>query len=221
MRKALRVVVAVLTAYLLQATVLPYFKINGVMLDLVSITLCSIGFAAGPYVGLTAGLFGALLLEVLGGDLSGYTAVYCIVAGGFGAWIAIRVRNFKRVGNRALEKLVKRFAPMVAFGVFELAKETIYVIYFYLTGVDIVFIHIFRVLIAGLETMLFSLVLMPLIRGFVLRGPEDTLLAKWLRKRQAKSGPKPLEPEMTPAGRETSKEDGAVVITPAEGGTEP
>ena len=205
MRKALRVTFAVLFVYLLQTTVLPYFKINGVMLDLLAITMCCIGFSCGMYTGFTAGLFAALIMETVSGDLAGLTAVTYIGAGPFGAWLRRRILEFTRVGNRAQERAIKQFAPMVAFGFYVALKETIYLLYFYLTGVDIGFIHIFRVLFAGLQTMLLSFLLLPLEHWYLTRRPEDTFLGRLVAKRRKEKKGKP-DKKPLPAGFEPVRE---------------
>lgn len=223
MRRALRVTAAVLLAYLIQATMLPYFKVNGVMLDLMSITLITVGFSRGAYVGFTGGLLAALLMEVATGDLAGLTAVSCISAGAYGAWLAKRVREYTKVGNRRQERLVKQLSPMAAAGLFVGLKDAVYVIYFYLTGVDIVFIHIFKVVISVVETALISLLFMPLLNGFLLRKREETLLFKWIVKRRArgKTGrPAPGKPPHAdpplPRAFVAESDEGEVGETPGE-----
>lgn len=189
MRKALRVAALTVLAYLVQATVLPYFKISGVMLDLVSITLFSIGFSAGYYPGLMAGLLEAWLMEAVSGDLPGLTAAICVLAPLFGAYIAVKIENIHitNIETRSLsiegrpvqaryvevskwrnfKRAMKRFGPMIAVGGYVLAKEAVYATYFSLTGVDLQFIHYFRVFIAGIYAMIFSLALVPLIYRFL------------------------------------------------------
>jgi len=196
MRRAFRVTFLVISAFLLQTTALSYFKMSGVMLDLLAILVCAAGYACGMYVGMASGLLAALLMEVMAGDLHGLMMVTYVGAGAYGAWVAGRLSEFTRVGNRMQERLVKRFAPMLAIGLFIIAKETIYVMYFYLSGVDITFMHIFRVAFAGLETVVFSLPLLPLTYWFLLRKPEDTILAKWFTKRKREEQPRPVIPAM-------------------------
>lgn len=193
MRRALRTAFVVMLAFLVQSIILPHFKINGVILDLIVITLYTIGYALGPYAGITAGLLCALVMEVLSGDLPGLTAVLCIGAGAVGFWSAQRIRQFRRPGRRAMEQNIKRFAPVVAVALYEMAKEALYVVYFYLTGMDIVFRHVFQTVWAGVEVGLFSLLLIPLIAGFLLRRPEDTWLARRIRKRQARAKARPVK----------------------------
>ncbi len=173
MRKAFRSLLMLLGAYLIQCTILPYFKVNGVMLDLISITLYTIGFSMGYYAGVMAGFFEALVLEVVGGDLPGLTSVICVVAGALGAYVAVRVGKIHKVGNRGLERTIKQFAPMVGVAIFGAAKELVYLAYFYLTGVTIGFSHFFRVIIAGVEVLLLSVVLIPVGYGLLMRKPKE------------------------------------------------
>ena len=201
MRRALRVAAVVLLAFLLQSTMLSYFKVSGVVLDALTIALCSVGYALGIYAGLTAGLLGALLMEVMAGDLHGIMAVVCVGAGAWGAWAAGRIGGFTRVGNRMLERLVRRFAPMLAIGLFVLIKESVYVFYFYLTGVDIGFMHFFRAIFGAILAAVFSLLLLPVTYWFLMRRPEDTFLARLFARRQAKARPRPVAPGPRQPGR--------------------
>lgn len=186
MRRVVRIVIAVLLAYAVQATILPYFRLGGVMLDLITITLCTVGYTSGYYAGLTAGVFCALILETVGGDLPGIVSVSSVAAGVFGAWVASKMRAFSLPGMRGVEQNIKRVAPMVAAMLVSLAKEMIYLIYFYLTGMSITLPHIGRVLLAGLEVGVFSLVLMPVIAAFIRRSPEASFVGKRVRRRKAK-----------------------------------
>lgn len=213
MRKVARVVVAVVLSFLLQSTVLPYLKLGRVMLDLMSITLFTIGYALGLYAGVMGGLLGAMIMEVLGGNLPGLSAAACLAAGAFGAWMAMRIRGLTLVGRRGLEGIIKRFAPMVLIALFVLVHEFINLAYFYLTGTDITFSLVFKVLLAAFWAGVFSLVLMPLIYGFVRRKREDTLIAKWVRRQKARNRRKakdidPVKPM-----------EGAAPL-PTEGGTD-
>lgn len=210
MRKAVRVAALVTLCYLVQATMLPHVKIGGVMPDVTLIAAFAVGFALGPYAGLTGGAFAALVMEVGGGDLPGLTAFAYLGAGGFGAWIAYRRRLFTLVGRRQLEQVVRRYGPVVALLVLEVVKETLFLAYFYLTGMDIALRHVLKVLIAGFYTGLAALVLLPLFQYLLLRAPGDGLLARWRRKRQRRRTPKPVE---TATGK-------GPLLSPSKGGTE-
>ncbi len=191
MRKALRVTFSLLAAFLVQSTVLPYFKAGGVLLDLVTVALFTAGYALGPYAGVTAGLFAALLMESLTGDLGGLAAVACVASGAVGAWAAARLKRYVRPGNRLKERIVRQFGPMVLVGLFVMGKESVNVVYFYLTGVDVSFVHAFRVVFAGCWAALWSLLLIPALVRFLLRKPEETFVAKWAAKRRARVKPEP------------------------------
>lgn len=206
MRRAVRVAGLILFAYLMQSTVLPHLKIGGLMIEYMVITLFTIGYACGYYAGLVGGVFCALLMESLSGDLPGLTSAICVGAGAFGAWLATRLQAFEKPGRRRLEVYVKRFTPMVAIVLFVALKETIYIVYFYLTGTSIVFGHWLKMVLAGLLAGVFSLVLLPLTYNFLLRSPESTYMARQMRKRRMKKKPKEVEPVTKPQG------------VPAEGG---
>ena len=91
-------------------------------------------------------------------------------------------------------------ALCVAVGAFIVCKELLYLAYFYLTGVDIVFIHVFRVVFAGVLGAAASLALLPLWRFFLLRRAEDTLLARRIRRHREKKEGGQTSPE-TPDSR--------------------
>lgn len=184
MRRAVRVVVAVLLAYLIQSTALPYFKINGVVLDLITITLYTVGYTFGLYIGLMAGAFCALIMEVASGDLPALISVICVGAAWVGIWTSAKLRQFNLPGKRKLEQQIKRFAPMVSIALFVLLKETVYVGYFYLTGMDIALMHVGRVLTASLYTGVASVVLLPLIYNALMKKPGKKKLGGWLFKKR-------------------------------------
>lgn len=210
MRRAIRVTIAVVLAYLIQSTILPSFKVGGVMINLMVITLFTCGYAAGLYTGLTAGVFGALLMEVASGDLQGLTAVACIAPGVIGAWLAKRLRGFSLPGKRTAEQYIKRFAPVIVIALIVTGIELLYFAYFYLTGMDVGFSHFLRCVWTGILAGLCALVLMPLLYNFMLRKANDTLWAKWARKRKAKRAAKKVAPP---------KDEPDTTVS--EGGTEP
>lgn len=172
MRKALRAGGAIVLAYLLQATVLPYFKVRGVQLDLLTITIFALGSVLGMYGGLCAGLLSALILESIGGGIAGITSAFCLGAGAAGAYIVKKTESLSLPGKRERERLIRRFAPTVALTLFVLAKELLFVVYFFLTGVTVSPIHIFRMVFAALEAGVFSLALAPLLRAWLLHKPK-------------------------------------------------
>lgn len=242
MRKVVRIVIAVLLAYAVQATVLPYLRVGGVMLDVMLIVLCTIGYAMGYYAGITSGLLAAVILEAVSGDLPGMISFVSVAAGGFGAWAATQARRISMPGRRGLEQNIKRYAPMVTATVLEIGKETLYVAYFYLTGMSIAWLHIGRILLAGLMVGVSSLVLMPLVAGFIRRRREDTFIVRRLerRRRRKKDKAKPLEETSAGSTPTTEKEKkkrgktekrekkgkgtgpslGDLVRMPSEGGTD-
>lgn len=195
MRKIVRAAGALLLAYMLQATVLPYFRIGGMLLDLISITLFTLGYVQGLYAAIVAGMACALIMEVLSGDLSALISVFCVAAGVLGALAAPRVDQVSVPGRRGLERQIKRFAPMVLIAAFVMVKELLYVGYFYLTGINLTFMHFYRPLVAGLYAGACALAVVPFLTGFLKRDPQDTMLARRRRRRAEKKKPKPVEPE--------------------------
>lgn len=192
MRQAFRVTGFVVLAYLLQSTVLPYLKVFGVMIDLMTITVFTIGYACGTYAGILSGMMCAMFVEVLAGDPAGLSIVYPVI-GYVGSWSVKRIREYNRAGNRGFEKNVKRFGPMVLLGGTVAAKEFIYLAFFYLTGMDISFGHVSKVVLSGVVSGILALLLLPVIYRLLLR--EGSLIVKWWKKRRAKSKLKPVEAE--------------------------
>lgn len=194
MRKALRIVFALVLAYLVQATMLPYFRIGGIIIDVITVVLYTTGFACGIYAGFVTGLLGALMLEIMSGDLPGLTALMAVAAGVLGAYVARRTSVYHRNDNKRLERLVKRVVPIFAIGVLVLVRESVFLLYFYLTGTNLSLMHFLRGFQCSLITMACAVVLMPFLSGFMLRKREDTFLAKRRKKRKNKKKPKPLGP---------------------------
>ncbi len=207
MRQAIRTGVAIAFAFLFQSTILPFFRIQGVLIDLLTITVFAAGYAGGLYTGIVGGLGAALLLEVISGDLSGLVTVAAVAAGAWGALTAKNLHKISLAGRRNIEKVIRRLGPMISVGLFCAAKELVYALYFYLTGVDFTWYHAGVVLLSGLIGLVASIVLLPAIQGFMCRAPEDTFIARWNKRRKA---------------REKTKQKPAAKTAPAapEGGTE-
>lgn len=197
MRRAIRTSLVLLIAYLLQTTALPYLKIGGVMLDLIVIAVFTVGFTLGAYAGVAGGLLMALLMEVLTGELSGLTSVICISVGSLGVFVEARLRGYEWAGKRRRERLVKWLAPSVAIGLLVAVRELIYIVYFYLTGVEIRALHFFRMLLSGILASFFSLGLLPLIGGFLVRKPESTFIGKRMAKWRKRGKPKAAVPTIS------------------------
>lgn len=192
MRKAFRVAVVVLLAFLLQSTLLPLFKINGIIIDLMSIVLFSTGYAFGLYSGLTAGVFSALIMESISGDLPGLTAVICVGAGGAGAWVGTKVKEVELPGQRRLERRIKRYAPMVLICVFVMLKEFLYIVYFYLNGMEMSLYHLGQMIQSGVYTGAAALAVHPLLQWYLARKPGETLVARVKARRREKTSPKKI-----------------------------
>ncbi|MDR0928394.1 MAG: hypothetical protein LBM74_01610 [Oscillospiraceae bacterium] len=186
MRRLLRVVLLVVLAFLIQSIVLPYLKLGGVQPDLLHVTLLAIGLCGRRYMAVTTGLFAALLLEVLSGDLPGLTAVLALAAPCFGLLASWWLGKLEMPGSRLREKLIRLAAPALSAGLFIAGQELIYLAYFYLTGMEIDFAHILRLLWAALLALLIALPVVPFVRGFVLRPADQTFIAKRREKRREK-----------------------------------
>jgi len=198
-RKAVRIGAAIVLAYLTQSVFLPHLRVGGVMIDVFTITVFTAGFACGWYAGLTGGLLGALLLEALSGDMPGLITVASLGAGALGAGLGRSLPLLALAGRRGLEKTIRRFGPMVAVGLYCIVKEAVYVAYFYLVGVDLAWIHVKVPVLSGLLAALAALPLVPLLRNFMLRAPQDTFLAHRLGKRRERKENKERKKKKQPA----------------------
>ena len=81
--RGLLTVALVVTAVLLELTVLPWLHLPGAVPDVVAVTVAALGYAAGPVRGATAGFLAGLLLDLVppADGLLGLTAVVLVVVG--------------------------------------------------------------------------------------------------------------------------------------------
>lgn len=196
MRKAVRVVFSLFLSYLVQATMLTYFRVGSIKLDVVTVVLFTAGFAGGMYTGFVTGLLGALLLEVLSGDLPGLSSVTSVAAGIFGAYMATWTGKYQTKGNKRRERFVKRTAPVASLVALIAAREIIFILYFYLTGADIAAMHFIRMVRCALLTGGIALLLMPPLSGFMTREKKKTFLYKWRKRRRSRKLPKRFGPRI-------------------------
>lgn len=167
MRKAARAGCAVMLSYLLQATVLPYLKVRGAQPELIVVVLFGLGGTLGMYGGLCAGLSAALILETVGGNIPVFSTVFCVGAGVFGAFTAKKLDELSLPGNRGRERMLRRYAPKAAVALLVLAKELLYIVYFFLTGVSIGGVHIFRMVFSAVEAGVIALAVLPLVQWWM------------------------------------------------------
>jgi len=192
MRKAMRAFLVLLTAYLLQTTVLPHLKIGGVMVDLGTIALFAAGYYLGTYGAVISGLLMGLWMETLTGELGGLIAIVCLATSSIGAYTAHRFGGLDRAGKRNMDRLVRWFVPAIIASLIIVGRESIYLVYFYLTGVEIRPIHFFRVALAGLIVGGAAVPLLPLIGGFMLRTRENAYLARRIERWKNRKKPSPI-----------------------------
>lgn len=167
MRRVARAGCAVMLSYLLQATVLPYLKVRGAQPELILVVLFGLGSALGMYGGLCAGLSAALILETVGGNIPVFSTVFCAGAGIFGAFVTKRLDAISLPGNRGRERMLRRYAPKAAVALLVLSKELLYIVYFFLTGVSIGGVHIFRTVFSAVEAGVLALAVLPLVQWWV------------------------------------------------------
>lgn len=194
MRTILRIVFVILLAFLLQSTLLPYLRIAGMLPDVITITLFTVGFSLGLYYGLMTGVFCALIMEVASGELPALISVICLLAAALGAISVKRIDRIQMPGRRGVERRVKQLAPMILIALFVMAKELLYSAYFYLVGMRLSLMHLMRPIAGGLYTGVSALLVFPVVSGFLLRKPEDTMVARWQKRRREKKEAKPVKP---------------------------
>jgi hypothetical protein len=216
MRRLLRVVLLVVLGFLLQSTVLPYFKVGGVQPDLMHVVLLAIGLCGMPYMAVATGLFAALLLEVLSGDLPGLTAVLALGAPCFGLLAHWWLGKLALPGSRLRERIIRLAAPVLSAGLFIAAKELIYLGYFYLTGTEIGFSHVLRLLWAAVLAMIIALPVLPYVRAFVLRPADQTFIAKRRAKRGEKRANRQAKQTDESSFKEMLKESFSMAALPTE-----
>ncbi|MDR1600308.1 MAG: hypothetical protein LBS11_10650 [Oscillospiraceae bacterium] len=186
---------AIVAAYLIQVTVLPYFKVGGVSPDLVLCALVALAASMGgqgyraPWralVGGTVGLGAALLMEVTRKEPSGFTTVVCALAGAGACLVPAAVERRLPPGRftRRRRERIMRFLPCVMIGAAALTKESLMVVYFYLRGVSISFTHIWRALLAALLNLGMGFAGYHLLIRWVYCMPGETWVAKAARRRQ-------------------------------------
>lgn len=172
MRKVLRAGAAILLAYLLQSTVLTYLKVRGAQMDVMTVTLFCLGSVFGIYGGLCSGLTASFIMEAMSGSIPVFSTVFCTGAGLAGALIVQKTDALSLPGNRGRERMIRRFAPKAAVLLLVLLKESLYLIYFFLNGVSLGYIHFFRAVFTAVEAALLMFVLQPLVRWWILHEPK-------------------------------------------------
>ncbi len=81
--RGLLTVALVVTAVLLELTVLPWLHLPGAVPDVVAVTVAALGYAAGPVRGATAGFLAGLLIDLIppADGVLGLTAVVLVAVG--------------------------------------------------------------------------------------------------------------------------------------------
>lgn len=195
-----KMLLALLIAYAAQTTLLPYFKMWGSVPDLLLCTLISLSIHAGEtserailriFMGLCFGLFVSLILEATYRGAPGLTTVIHVVAGVYAAVTPVHV--YKRLEQRAMGKKARKrlqaVIPSLLIAGGALASEALHVAYIYLTGVDLTFLHLFRIVYSTVTAFALGLVGHRLLAQWVERPFESMGIVKWLNKRRSKGKP--------------------------------
>ncbi|GHU73023.1 hypothetical protein AGMMS49992_10300 [Clostridia bacterium] len=190
-----RKTLAILGAYLIQTTVLPYLRIGGVTPDLTLGVLVALAASmAQPqdrvpwrvFLGVTVGLGVALLMEVTRKEPPGFTTVICALMGAAACLLPPAVERRLPPGRFSAKRRAQlmNFLPCVMIGMAALLKESLMVVYFYLRGVSIGFTHVWRVLWAALLNLGLGFAGYHLLIRWVYCMPGETWFAKAGRRRQ-------------------------------------
>ncbi|MDR1263298.1 MAG: hypothetical protein LBK46_07390 [Oscillospiraceae bacterium] len=215
-----RKAVAILAAYLLQTTVLPYAKIGGVTPDLVLCTLVTLAASMAqrehrvPWralLGATVGLSVALIMEVSRKEPPGFTTVVCALAGVGSCLLPPAVERRLPPGRFTVKRRasIMRFLPCVMIGAAALLKESLTTVYFYLRGVSITYTHVWRVLLALALNLAVGFSGYHLLIRWVYCMPGETWLAKAMQRRQAARRRRELRGIRKEAARRPTAEPGA------------
>lgn len=213
MYRICRMLLAILLAFAAQTTILPYFKMWGSVPDLLLCVLLSLAIHAGEtsertipriYAGLCLGLFASLILEATYRDAPGLTTVIHVVGALYAALMPAYLSkhlDLKAMGKKARKRL-QSIIPSLLIAVGAMASEALHVAYTYLSGVDLTFFHLFRILYATVLAFGIGLIGHRLLAQWVDRPFQATGIGKWLNKRRSKG--KPIKTSPTNASPNTS-----------------
>ena len=70
-----------IVAFIVQGTVLSRLPVIGCAPNLILIITCTYGYCEGEIPGMTAGMFGGLLIDIFFGEVIGFNALVLVVAG--------------------------------------------------------------------------------------------------------------------------------------------
>ena len=200
MYRICRMLLAILLAYAAQTTILPYFKMWGSVPDLLLCVLISLSIHAGEasgrifpriFAGLCLGLFVSLILEATYRGTPGLTTVIHVVAGLYAALTPAYLN--KQLEQRAIGKKARKrlhlAIPSLLIAIGSMASETLHVAYSYLSGVDLTFFHLFRIIYATVISFGIGLIGHRFLSQWVDRPFHATGIAKWIMRRRSKGKP--------------------------------
>ena len=201
---------AILLAYTVQTTILPYFKMWGSVPDLLLCVLLSLAIHVGEtsertisriFAGLCLGLFVSLILEATYRDAPGLTTVIHVVGGLYAALTPAYLKkhlDLKAMGKKARKRLQSIIPSLLVAGG-AMISEALHVAYTYLSGVDLTFFHLFRIIYATVLAFGIALVGHRLLAQWVDRPFQAAGIVKWLNKRRSKGKPIKASQKTPPA----------------------
>lgn len=190
-----RVAFALVAAYVLQTTLLSYLRIGGVTPDLLlaavvtlAASLCTSddNIVWRALVGLIVGLFAALMVEATGKEPPGLTTAALGLSGAAACMLPGYVERNLHPGRWTPKARARIMAalPYIMICALSLGKEALMVVLFYLRGVAIQRIHMYRVLFAGALNLAAGMAGSRALTAWVECPPNNTWAARWLRRRE-------------------------------------
>lgn len=110
--------IEIITAYLIQSSVFPYFSLAGVVPDILLILVVSCAFFYGQRTGIVVGFLSGLLMDFCIGDVVGAFAIFYSVIGFFNGYakkIYDREDFLLPMGLICISEIVYNFMYYVAF----------------------------------------------------------------------------------------------------------
>ncbi|WP_102411511.1 rod shape-determining protein MreD [Beduinella massiliensis] len=148
MSKFLRMTAVVYLSYIIQTSVFRYLAIANVQPDILACALAALVFYGGTYEGFCAGAAFGLLMDTAVGQVAGlYMILYPLMGYvaarmrmGFEPMLVEKAAPKRRAGRKLLLSIVICMA-------ITLMRESVFMIYTYLNGVDLTMRHAGRVLL--------------------------------------------------------------------------
>jgi rod shape-determining protein MreD len=174
MKRALRMALTVLVFYVLQTSVFTSLRVSVIQPDMMAVLLACLSAYTGTYGTFCAGAVSGLLLDTFVGHVMGlYVVLYPLMG-----YVCAKIRGRT---NRMVEVLFRRhwkagrhlIVHMLICLLIVAFRETIFVTYMFLNGVDVTYLHVFRIVACMLASALMTIPADWLVRR-LLQGKKRT-----------------------------------------------